>query len=236
MTRKILIVKNVLREGSGLLGELLKERGIAQDVADLDTGDPFPSPEGYAALVVLGGPDSANDQTTKMTGELDRIREALALRIPYLGVCLGLQTLVKAAGGRVVKSPLKEVGFRDPDGGLFSIALTEEGKADPLFEGMGGGFTVFQLHGETVEPVFGMTVLGTGRFCRNQIVKAGTNAYGIQCHFELTPDMFEIWITEDPDLLMLETQDLRRDFAVLRESYTQTGRRLLGNFLKIAGF
>jgi GMP synthase-like glutamine amidotransferase len=236
MEKELLIVKNTTEEGPGLLEELLLERGIAYRIVDLQQGEPFPEVGNYKAVVVLGGPDSANDENEKMHMEQARIREILAANIPYLGICLGLQTLVKAGGGKVVKSPLKEVGFKGPDGNYFTVELTQEGKNDPLFKGLEHSFRVFHLHGETVEITDAMTLLGAGRFCHNQIVKVGSNAYGLQCHFELTPPMFESWITEDPDLLQLDKEALRADLEAIKAQYTQVGRQLLQNFLEGAGF
>lgn len=236
MKKEILIVKNFTEEGPALLEELLIERGIAYHIADLHKGESFPSTHNYQAVVVLGGPDSANDQNEKMTGELLRIRQTLDAGIPYLGICLGLQTLVKAAGGKVVKSPVKEVGFRGPDEEYFKVELTDAGQTDPLFNGLEHSFVVFHLHGETVELTDNMVLLGKGRFCHNQIVKIGASAYGIQCHFELTPDMFEDWITQDPDLLQLDTHALRADFESVKSLYTSVGRQLFANFLAVAGF
>jgi GMP synthase (glutamine-hydrolysing) len=81
-----------------------------------------------------------------------------------------------------------------------------------------------------------MVLLAVGKFCRNQIVRIGENAYGIQCHFELTLEMFETWINEDPDLLQLDKEQLRANFATIQDEYTRVGRQLFKNFLKIAGF
>ena len=236
MEKRILIVKNISREGPGIIESLLQEQDINYTVIDLDQGEAFPPPQDYSALVVMGGPDSANDTTEKMKLELERIKEALSLKIPYLGICLGLQTLVKAAGGKVIKNPVKEIGFKGPDAQAFTINLTKEGKKDRLFKGLGDNFRVFQLHGETVELTKEMKLLGTGEFCQNQIVKVGANAYGIQCHFELTPEMFEVWLNEDADLLQLDKKQLQTEFNSFLDEYTLIGRKLLQNFLKIAGF
>lgn len=236
MNKEILIVKNMTREDQGLLQELIKDRGIGYTVVDLDQGQEFPPAENYGAVIVLGGPDSANDETEKMRNELVRIGEILAAKIPYLGICLGLQTLVKASGGKVVKSPVKEISFIGPDGSNFKVELTEEGKQDPLFQGLDHTFNVFQLHGETVEFTDSMVLLAVGKFCRNQVVRVGSNAYGIQCHFELTPEMFEIWINEDLELLETGKEQLRAGFAAIQEEYIRVGRQLLTNFLRIAGF
>lgn len=236
MEKEILIVKNTTEEGPGLLEDLLIERSVSYRIADLQKGEPFPEVENYRAVVVLGGPDSANDENQKMTTELQRIGEVLDARIPYLGICLGLQTLVKAAGGKVIQSPLKEVGFRDPGGDYFTVELTPEGMRDRLFKGLGHSLRVFHLHGETVDLIDGMTLLGAGKFCRNQVVKIGDNAYGLQCHFELTEPMFETWISEDVDLLQLDSHALRADLQAIKAAYTETGRKLFLNFLEIAGF
>ncbi|MDP3920995.1 MAG: type 1 glutamine amidotransferase [Candidatus Omnitrophota bacterium] len=229
--KPLLVIKNVTHEGPGLLEGILRDRVMTHEVVDLARGEKFPAPANYRGLVVLGGPDSANDRTEKMATELMRTRECIDQEIPYLGICLGLQVLVKAAGGGVVKSPLKEVGFREPDGKRFKVDLTGEGKADPLFDGLSDGFEVFQLHGETVRLTESMTLLAGGRHCRDQVVRVGTNAYGIQCHFELTREMLEVWASTDKDLRVLDKQKLLADFDAFSEIYTKTGKRLLENFL-----
>jgi len=171
-----------------------------------------------------------------METELALIRKILDAKIPFLGICLGLQTLIKASGGEVVTSQTKEIGFRDQNGKYFTVILTESGRNDQLFQGLGNSLNVFQLHGETVILKENMKLLATGEFCRNQIVKVGSNAYGIQCHFELTPELFEIWINEDQDLKELNREQLQSDFESIKNNYTQTGRQLFMNFLNIAGF
>src|SRR5437868_3410493 len=107
-TGRVLIVKNVTREGPGLLAVLLNRHEIGYDVVDLNMVDAFPDPTSYDALVVLGGPDSANDQTAKMTAELPAVKKAVEAGMPYLGICLGLQVLVRAMGGKVVKNAVPE--------------------------------------------------------------------------------------------------------------------------------
>jgi GMP synthase (glutamine-hydrolysing) len=233
---EILIIKNISREGPGIIGEILMKHGINNKIIDLSREEKIFSVEKYAAVVVLGGPDSANDDTIKMKDELTMIRKVLDTGIPYLGICLGLQMMVKAAGGKVVQSPVKEIGFRDQDDHYYYVELTESGLRDPLFDGIDDAVNVFHLHGETVLLTKNMELLAEGRYCRNQIVKSGTNAYGIQCHFELTGEMFETWIEEDPELLKLDKEQLRSDFRSIRNVYENTGIQLFRNFLRISGF
>ncbi|MBK7711503.1 MAG: type 1 glutamine amidotransferase [Bacteroidales bacterium] len=233
---EVLIIKNIPRENAGLLLDVIKERGIESRVIDLSLGERADSAEKYAAVVVLGGPDSANDDSPKMKYELELIKEVLDAGIPYLGICLGLQTMVKAAGGEVVKNPVAETGFRDPEGRYNNVVLTASGRRDPLFDGIEDNFNVFHLHGETVILTGKMELLAEGKYCRNQVVKAADKVYGIQCHFELTHEMFETWIREDPELLKLDREQLRSDFRESGRKYTETGIKLFHNFLSLAGF
>lgn len=233
MPDNILIIKNITREGPGLLQTVLEEQQTDYTIVDLDRKEKLPSPDKFAAIVVLGGPASANDQTPEMLQELDFVKKTIELKKPYLGICLGMQVLAKAAGSRVIKSPVKEVGFFDQMGNPFQVELKPGAVNDPLFNNLADTFRVFHLHGETIEPHPNIKLLGTGSQVENQIIKVHDRAYGIQCHFELTQEMFEQWITEDPDLLELDTYKLRKAFGEIQKEYTETGLQLFKNFLNI---
>ena len=235
MTKPILILRNVSREKPGLIEILLKEHSLKYQIVDFNNSTVIESIENYSALVVLGGPESANDLTPKMQNELALIRKAIQSQIPYLGICLGLQTLVKAMGGIVVKCQTYEIGFRDSNNNFFKVKLTSIGRTDKLFDNLPDNLIVFQLHGETVQLTPQMTPLATGDFCHNQIVKIGETAYGIQPHFELTHDLLESWIIEDLDLQKLQFEKLRSDFTKIKSDYQNTGRQIFLNFLTIAG-
>jgi GMP synthase (glutamine-hydrolysing) len=232
---KALIIKNITREGPGLIADVLKRYGIESDVVDLDKGEQFPDPTAYGALFVMGGPDSANDRTTKMKDELEKVRDAVDAGVPFMGVCLGMQVLVKATGGAVIKGQVKELGTRGPDGTNFEIDLTSDGALDPLFNGIVPPINVFQLHGETVKLSGSMTLLATGTFCKIQAVRVGKTAYGLQGHLELTEDMYKIWVEEDPDLKELPRKVIDDDFRKLKKAYETSGRKVLENFLRVAG-
>ena len=170
-----------------------------------------------------------------MQNELNLIRKALQLEIPYLGICLGLQTLVKAMGGIVEKCQTGETGFRGPKNKFFRVRLTEDGRKDGLFNNLPDSLSVFQLHGETIRLTPRMSLLATGDFCKNQIVKIGRTAYGIQSHFELTNDILESWIIGDSELQKLHPGQLRSDFEEIKTEYQNIGRQLFHNFLTVAG-
>lgn len=232
--QKVLIVKNITREGPGLLEQILKDNSISFDLVDLDKDERFPDPLDYSALFVLGGPDSANDHTPKMLQELAQIKKFIDAKIPYLGICLGMQVLVKATGGEVIKNEIMEIGFRDPDGNYFEIEFTAEGKSDPIFTELETPLKIFHLHGECVNIKPDVKLLATGKFCTNQVIKIGENAYGLQGHFELTPEMYKEWIADDPELLEVNIENLKKDYQDIQKEYDLTGKKLFTNFLKIA--
>ncbi len=235
MDNKVLIVQNIAHEGPGLLLDLLREHGISCELCDLSNGAIIPDTRSYGSVVLLGGPQSANDRTPTMEHELQRVRQTLEAGIPCIGICLGLQMMVKAAGGTVVPCVAKEVGFREPDGTPFEVTLTPEGRRDPLFKGLPDRSRVFQLHGETVEIPADMALLGTGPGSRNQVVRIGERAWGLQCHFELTREMLAIWTYLDPDLRSMDRAELLAEFGSIREEYHRTGRTVFLNFLETAG-
>jgi len=235
MEPKLLIVQNIVHEAPGILLDLLHDQGIAYDLIDLSNGEMIPPPLSYSGVVLLGGPQSANDSSTQILHELGRVQETLEAGIPCLGICLGLQLLVKARGGRVIPCPVRETGFHEPDGTPYTVHLTPEGRSDPLFRGLPEHLRVFQLHGETVVPAPGMTLLATGRGCRMQVLKIGSTAWGLQCHFEMTRPMFETWTITDPSLMNMDREELLAEFDRIEEAYTGTGRTILRNFLDICG-
>jgi GMP synthase (glutamine-hydrolysing) len=236
MNNDILILRNNPRESPGIIESVLKEYKLKYQIIDFDHNTTINSLEKYGALIVLGGPESANDLSPKMVNELALIRKAIQLNKPYLGICLGFQTFIKALDGNVIKCHTKEVGFRDPNNQFFNVKLTPDGRGDKLFINLPDVLTVFQLHGETVQISSRMTLLATGDFCRNQIVKFGNKAYGIQSHFELTADLLESWINEDSDLQKLDAEQLRSDFRSLESDYQKTGRQLFINFMNLSDF
>ncbi len=232
----LLFVQNISREGPGRILDLLEPHRIPWQIVDLSRGDPLPPVSAVRTVIVLGGPDSANDSTPKIQQELAWIREVVSAGIPYLGICLGMQLLVKAVGGDVIRCSTPEIGWRDPEGRPYTVRLTQEGKRDPLFSGLPAELPIFHLHGETVVLPPEGVLLAEGRACRPQVIRVGQTAYGIQGHWELTQEMLERWLREDPDLQKLPLEEVRRDAQNLWNDYVFIGNRIFENFLRIAGW
>ena len=144
----IYYLQHVAIEGPGTLGDFLKEKGLASKTIALYNGDPLP--KGFREMrgvVILGGPMNVYEEKRFpfLKQEDAFIRELIRRDIPTLGLCLGAQLIAKAAGARVSRAPVKEVGFR-------ALSLTEEGKKDLLFSGLADReLSFFQWHEDTFD-------------------------------------------------------------------------------------
>ena len=158
-------------------------------IVELAAGEKIPERlDGVEAVVCLGGPMNVYEEASFpfLKQEDALIRDIVRKQIPFLGICLGAQLLSKACGGKVYKAPAKELGWSN-------VTLTPEGAMDPLFQGTGQPFTVFQWHEDTFSIPEGGTLLATSARCRNQAFRVGSCAYGLQFHVEVTPDMVAAW-------------------------------------------
>ncbi len=174
-------------EGPGSLLDVLKSKGVRVEILKPFQGDPIPAHLG-GGLIVLGGPMGVYEEKKFpwMTAELNAIRQCLDSSLPVLGICLGSQMLAAAAGGQVFRGALPEVGW-------YPITLTEEGHLDPLLLGLPGEFNAFHWHGDTFTLPEGAVRLASSDYYPNQVFKLGRNAYGFQCHLEVTEQMVRTW-------------------------------------------
>lgn len=230
MKKRALILKNISHEGPGLIKEVLDEYNIQSLIIDLTKFPNLPPIMNFDLLVVMGGPDSANDTSYKIQNELESIKSAMNRNIPVLGICLGLQLMVKAKSGEVLKNPVQEMGFK-MNNDWNEITLTKKGLEDPIFQEIPESFPAFHLHGETVKLNNGIELLGTGKFCENQIIKIGEYNYGFQFHFELTEEMFQEWLLKAPELIQADKDTLLHEFNLIKNSYTERGRKIISNYL-----
>ncbi len=229
----VLILQNVTREGPGAIADFLQSAGRTFVLVNLDRGEPLPDPADFQALIVMGGPDSANDTTPKMQAECRYVRDWVQSGKPYLGICLGMQILAKAMGGAVLRAPAQEAGFRKPEGGFYEVRLTAAGQEDALFQELGPVLPVFQLHGETVQLPAGAVLLGEGNGTSPiQVFRVGQRSYGFQGHFEVTEALLRDWQAQDAMLAPLSLEALQADYAQIRGRYEDNLQRLLSCFLR----
>ena len=234
--KRVLALVNIGDDPPGHLGEIMQELGIACDAINVED-TPLPDPTEYTAIISLGGPQhaAADDKHPYLAQEKVLIRKAVEQDIPYLGICLGGQLLAHALGARVTKHHMIELGF-------LEVALTEEGKADPLFLGLPESQRVFQWHMDVFDIPAGGVRLATNANAPNQAFRYGKRAYGLQYHIEVTPDIFYDWIQYLPnDQEVIDalgpdvTNRLEQEISLYYSTFRSHTRIMFENFLKLSG-
>jgi GMP synthase (glutamine-hydrolysing) len=152
------------------------------------------------------------------------LQEALHMKIPVLGICLGAQMLAKTCGALVTKSPVKEQGWA-------FVSLTREGMQDPLFKGLEEELLVFQWHEDTFQIPEGGVLLATSKTCRNQAFRYGS-AYGVQFHPEVTRKIILDW---SGDSEANEREEIIRRFEEVKDRFFDQSLKLYFNFASLAG-
>ena len=102
----------------------------------------------------------------------------VAADFPFLGACSGNGLLGKFCGATISRR------YAEPVGGI-DIALTEEGKRDPLLEGFPDTIRVLVGHKEACDDVpSGAALLARGDVCPVQMFRLKRNIYATQFHPE----------------------------------------------------
>jgi GMP synthase (glutamine-hydrolysing) len=180
---RILILRHEPFEHLGYFAPVFDENHVEYYYHDL--GEPLPQ-EQVSALIVMGGPMSANDDLPGLQDELALIERSLKEDVPVLGICLGSQLIAKALGATVYRNAQLEIGWEP-------VWLTDAGKADALFGGMESPQIFFHWHGETFDLPAGAEWLAYSEKCRHQAYRYGRQVYGIQFHPEITAEMIADW-------------------------------------------
>jgi GMP synthase (glutamine-hydrolysing) len=184
----ILVLRHEPYEHLGHFARLLEIKQIPFAYRDL--GQPL-SVEGCTGVIIMGGPQSANDPNPGFIAEMRLIEEALEARLPVLGVCLGAQLIAKVLGAPVHKNAEEEIGWAP-------VYFTDAAKDDPVLGRFANPTTFFHWHAETFELPRGAAWLAYSDLCRHQAFRYGENVYGVQFHPEIQPAMIADWSAQ-PD-------------------------------------
>ncbi len=185
----VLVIQNTLLEGTGVLGELLSSDGF-KIVRILPKNEKL-SKNDYAILVVLGAPQSVNDNLSYLKDEERLIQDFVSQEKPVLGICLGSQLIAKAFGAKVYRSEKKEIGFYHD--------LVIDNSNSKLFSGFENPFTVFHWHGETFDlPKNAVRLAHSNNI--NQAFQLDS-AIGLQFHLEVDSKMINLWLDKTHEKL-----------------------------------
>jgi GMP synthase-like glutamine amidotransferase len=203
MMSKALVIKNARLEGPGTIGDLLESDGFSLQTV-LAKKEKIP-PLDHAVVLVLGAPESANNDLQHLKDEMVLIRDAAQKNIPTLGICLGSQLIAKAFGARVYPGPKKEIGF------YHDIKIDSDSNSR-LFDGLSNPFTVFHWHGDTFDiPKNAKRLAYSDMY--NQAFRYGS-VVGVQFHFEVNGDMVRTWLEntqENIDLPYIDPDKIRNE-------------------------
>ena len=190
MPERIIAVFHSREPDPGKVEERLAARGFELDGRRPCYGETLPPDlSGYAAAIVFGGPQSANDDHDPgIRAELDWIeRAALPSGRPVLGICLGAQQIARVLGARVGPHPdgLVEIGY-------YEVRPT--GRC-PRF--LAAPTMFYQWHQETFEIPRDAVHLAENALFPGQAFRYREHVYGIEFHPEMTREMIELWCGSD---------------------------------------
>ena len=210
---------------AGDIANKLKIRGFNFEIRRPSLGDSLPTNlNNYSAIVVFGGPMSANDNDEFMKKEIDWIGLVLQSEVPFLGICLGAQILVKYLGCKVEKNlnEISEIGF-------YKIQPTENGIK--MFQSQD---VFYQFHTEGFELPSGCELLAKGDIFTNQAFRY-KNCYGLQFHPEVNIYLHLKWLflvlIKKPHILFKNGAQNIFYQLWLRIKYNSSISRWLDNFL-----
>ncbi len=183
------------------------------------------SPEGWDRIIVSGSKTSAMEDAPWIERLLEFIRRTVDMKKPYLGVCYGHQSLVRALGGRerVRLAAQSEHGWT-------KIKLHED---SALTKGLNREFYSFSSHYDEVHSLpQGMKRLASSQDCEIQACQLESlPVFGIQFHPEKSAEdakkSFQEYRKKGAPKRLLHADETDKLFQV------EIGDTLFGNFFQL---
>jgi len=186
----ILVIQNTKYEGLSNLGKFLEKDGFKISIV-FAKKEKIPEVK-HSGVVILGAPESANDDLSYLKKEMELIRDTVKKEIPLLGICLGSQLIAKSFGAKVYPGNKKEIGIYHD--------IEFDNIASGLFSGIKSPATVFHWHGDTFDLPTNSTRLAHSRDYQNQAFQIGS-AVGVQFHLEVDEETIKLWLEKSKDEL-----------------------------------
>ena len=199
----VLVVQNTRIESSGYLGELLDRDGF--DITSINAKHETIPNQKFSLVVILGAPESANDNFPYLIEEQELIKNSVNDDIPVLGICLGSQLIAKTFGAKIYSGPKKEIGFYN------DLKISSD---STFFSGFQNPFTVFHWHGDTFDLPQGALRLASSEHYPNQAFQY-KSAIGLQFHLEVNEEMVNLWLDNTEEKLQkisyINPQEIRSE-------------------------
>ena len=226
MPDRIIAVFHSRNSDPGKVGERLAARGFALDGRRPCHGDTLPGNLfGYAAAIVFGGPQSANDDhDSGIRAELDWLEgAALPSGLPVLGICLGAQQIARVLGACIGPHP----------DGLVEIGYCEVHPTGRCPQFLAAPTMFYQWHRETFEIPRDAVHLAESSLFPGQAFRYREHVYGIEFHPEMTRAMIESWCGDEEGSARLNHPDAQGRTAQLHSyaRHADASDRWLDGFL-----
>ena len=199
----VLVVQNTRIESSGYLGELLSRDGF--DITSINAKHEIIPNKKFSLVVILGAPESANDDFPYLIEEQQLIKTSVNDDIPVLGICLGSQLIAKTFGAKIYSGPKKEIGFYN------DLKISND---STFFSGFQNPFTVFHWHGDTFDLPQGALRLASSEHYPNQAFQY-KSAIGLQFNLEVNEEMVNLWLDNTKEKLQkisyINPQEIRSE-------------------------
>jgi len=220
----VLLVQNTKVEGSGYLGELLEDDGFS--ITSVNAKHEKLPENDFSLVVILGAPESANDDLPYLQAEQKLIKDNVEKNNPVLGICLGSQLIAKTFGAKVYSGPKKEIGFYD------DLKVSND---SPLFSGFKNPFTVFHWHGDTFDLPENAVRLASSEHYLNQAFQY-KSAVGLQFHLEVNEEMVNLWLDNTEEKLQkipyIDPQKIRSEINENISTVKSNMNNFYNNFKK----
>jgi len=187
-----LIIRFMDCEGPGILEDSLRKSNYKITYHDAYKKGLQLVPESqqiFDIIILMGGPKSVYDPKEQefFKPYLNLVENSLAISgKKVLGICLGSQILAKVLGSKVEK------GDKGLEVGFSKVSILNS--AHPIFQGITTShISTFHLHGDTFNLPSGAERLLSSEKYENQMFSYENKGFGIQCHFEVTYPMLEVW-------------------------------------------
>lgn len=204
--RPVLILTHAAWETPALLEQALGDIPRLQRSVLDEQSPELPRASELGGLVVMGGPQDANDDRHHpgLSAERRLIADSVSADVPVLGVCLGMQLTALALGATLHLRHGREVGFAE-------VLFSEQGRRDPLLAPFAGGTgrVVLHWHSDAVDLPRGADLLASTAKTPVQAFRFGS-AVATQFHPEADVPLLDAWLSTPEMVAGIDPAELLR--------------------------
>jgi GMP synthase (glutamine-hydrolysing) len=135
--RQVLAILDFGSQYTQLIARRVRELNVYSKIFACDVDPAIVAEENPIGLILSGGPGSVYAEDAPQLN-----RDLLFLDVPILGICYGMQAVIKDSGGIV---------DRGEQGGEYGLTRVRIPEGSPLFVGLPETLAAWMSHGDRVE-------------------------------------------------------------------------------------